>query len=108
MSNEQAYCRCCGQKCQPQAYQRPAEDYDEGTGGVGMVNDWRSPCCGNGLSLAPVTDQCNQCGEVAARGAEFAQVDDVMLCPGCLADYRGDHPSLEELPEDDWRRGKDR
>ena len=95
--NDVAYCQTCGQKCRPEAYQRPAEDYDQGTGGVGFVNDWRSPCCHDALSAEPVTDQCCQCGEVAARGQEFLKTPDGIYCPGCLADLRQDHPDPEEV-----------
>ncbi len=90
MSEEKAYCRCCGQLCQPEAYNRPAEDYDGGTMIGLMVKDWRSPCCLDAVSSEPVTDQCHQCGEVAARGAEFPKIDDVVVCPNCLGDYRLD------------------
>jgi hypothetical protein len=93
---EQAYCRCCGQKCTPEAYQRPAEDYDQGTGGVGLVMDWRSPCCGDNLSAEPITDRCCQCGDVAERGEEFHKTRDGIYCSGCLADIRRDHPDMEE------------
>lgn len=84
MSNE-AFCQTCGQKCTPELLRRPAEDHDAGTGGKGMVNDWRSPCCHDKLSAEPVTDQCDQCGEVAARGAEFPVIDGTMLCLVCIA-----------------------
>ena len=84
MNQEKAYCRCCGQKCTPEAYQRFAEDYDQGTGGVGLINDWRSPCCGDSLSAEPITDQCYQCGKVAVRGEEFEKTQDGIYCFGCL------------------------
>jgi hypothetical protein len=70
------------------------------------VYDWRSPCCHDELSEDPVTDRCDQCGEIAARGAEFPKIEDETFCPGCLADYRADHPRLENLPEDDWRKDR--
>jgi len=102
----EAYCQCCGQKCTPEKFRRLAESYDEGTEGKGLVDDWRSPCCYDKLSAAPVTDRCCQCGEVAARGAEFPKTEDGIFCPGCLADYRVDHSRSEDLPEDDWRKDR--
>jgi hypothetical protein len=94
---DEAYCQCCGQKCHPQAYQRPAEDYDQGTGGVGLVDDWRSPCCHDALSMLPVTDQCCQCGDVAARGQSFPVIPDGIYCPGCLAEMREKRPDMENV-----------
>lgn len=88
---DEAFCRCCGQKCHPQAYQRPAEDFDEGTGEVGWVDDWCSPCCHDSLSRLPVTDQCEYCRVLAARGSEFPKYGNQVLCPGCMAN----HPDIE-------------
>jgi hypothetical protein len=90
---DEAYCQCCGQKCTPEKFRRPAEDHDEGTGGKGLVDDWRSPCCHDALSAEPVTDQCVQCGTVAARGEDFEQGIDGPYCLSCLADYYVDRPN---------------
>ena len=94
---DQAYCQCCGQKCTPEAYQRPAEDFDMKEGIFGYVSDWRSPCCHDMLSTEPVTDQCCQCREVAARGQSYLVIPDGIYCPGCLAEMREDHPDMENV-----------
>ncbi len=99
MSN--LYCCCCGQLCKPVRGLCPSKD------GGGLVTEWISQCCGDALSEVPVTDQCDQCGAVAARGEEFVRfVDTSTWCPGCLADYTKDHPSLAGLSEDDFRKDR--
>jgi hypothetical protein len=85
---------------------RPAEDYDEGTGGAGMVTEYVSHCCGDAILLSPVTDRCDQCGCVAKRGEDFAVLDGAKWCPDCLADYEEDPSSLEDLNEDDPRKDR--
>jgi hypothetical protein len=42
-------------------------------------------------------DMCECCHEVSEPGEKFGQVDGAIMCPGCLEDYRKDHPDLEAL-----------
>lgn len=92
VSNQKAYCQCCGQKCTPEAYRRPVEEGEIPGQEAGIITDWRSPCCGDGLSSEPVTDQCCQCGKVAPRGEAFEQGIDGLYCLDCLAIYYVDRP----------------
>jgi hypothetical protein len=58
-TDEEVYCRNCGQLCKPEHYYRPSEDYDAFPG---MKHAYRSPCCKDELSEDPVSDRCDQCG----------------------------------------------
>ncbi len=104
---QSAYCKNCGQTCTPQKYERPREYYDSFNSPT-WITDWRSPCCKDELSEDPVTDQCQGCGAIAnlIDNENFQVVDGEMLCSSCCADYRDDHPSLEDLPEDNWREDR--
>ena len=99
-----AYCRNCGQRCQPEAWGRPREDYDP-PGTAAFLPDWRSPCCHDELSEDPVSERCDGCGatvdcSVPDREMDrFSLADGNLYCPSCLADYRADHPDWEELVE---------
>lgn len=97
MNHAEVYCRCCGQRCQPVKTMRPPEDYDGPASCSRLVEEFVSNCCGDALSRVPVTDQCAQCGEVAARGSSFPTAPDgTALCPGCMALFR-DHGDMEGL-----------
>lgn len=102
---EEGYCQDCGRKARVKAIKRPSEDYDPPGKQGRLVTDYVSECCEAELSLHPVTDQCRVCGEVAAMGSSFARVAGDVMCPGCLADYRQDHPDPEEeAAKAEWYR----
>jgi len=101
---QSAYCRNCGQSCQPERYTRPPEDNEPWL--HRKVEDWRSSCCKDELSEDPVSDRCDQCGATVwtnvpdAEVARFILADGNLLCPSCLADYRVDHPDWEAVVEE--------
>jgi hypothetical protein len=87
-----AYCRNCGQSCQPERYQRPREDSEPF--GNAYIWDFRSGCCHDQLSEEPVSQQCAVCGATVqinvpdADIAVFETVDGDVMCPCCVEDYK--------------------
>jgi hypothetical protein len=101
LETEEAWCECCGKPCKPELYRRAAESYDPPSCQGKIINDYRSPCCHDELSPFELT-RCEQCHD----GVGHWYVNKAWMCDQCRDDYRKDHPSMEDLPEDDWRKDR--